>query len=180
MLWQRKTKLELKLEVYWKWSQWETDGILYAELDNYNLKVSNAFTPLLDNPFVSKSLPIATLSPPRSSIPAVTTTSETPPKPNSDQLANSFQKFLQVFKDENNQLKYRKKVETMKKIRISCLAIDIQDIQKQNHFLADIIRDNYWNLLPTLKKEARTFVTEFLGFTLGPTFLFSITRNKWI
>ena len=84
----------------------ESDEILDVELDNnYNVKVSNAFTPLLDNPFVSKSPPIATLSPPRSSIPAVTITSETPPKPNSDQLANSFQKFLQVFKDENNQLK---------------------------------------------------------------------------
>ena len=97
----------------------ESDGISDVEFDNnYSVKVPNAFTPL----FVSKSSPIATLSLPRSSIPAVTTTSEAPHKPNSDQLANSFRKFLQVFKDENSQLKY---VETMIEIRSSCLAIDI-------------------------------------------------------
>ena len=39
-------------------------------------------------------------------------------------------------------------------------------------------RNNYWDLLPTLKKEAKAFVTEFLGFTLGPTFLFSITSDR--
>ena len=168
---------------------------------NYNVKVSNSFASLSILPaekpetcpvttsslnLTTNILPLAKIrrrSPSRapsspSSRSTVPTNPGTPPEQNLQELAKSFQNFLQVFKDEEKELKYVKHARKMREIQSSGMFISILDIEKHNSFLAERIKANQRSLIPALKAEARTFVTDFLGIPLGSIFLFTITMDR--
>jgi hypothetical protein len=140
--------------------------------ESSSIFVSDTSSPVKSSPLSTPPRTPTTIVPPTALLPG------TPPSPNLDQIACSFQNFLQVFKDDNNQLKYLKLAQKMKENCSSSMVVSILDIEKHNQFLADKIRTNYWNKHQTLKNEARRFLTDKLGMTIGTSFLFTITLDK--